>query len=104
MLKELLNKFRERKAAMSNIDQDYRINKTLEQRRKTADERELERYMEEERQKQISLQLQQIRKKKNEMAWRGENNILNEPNILKGHHSILTDNKNMNIMGRGNWL
>lgn len=104
MLREFLNRFRERKAVMNNLDDDYRINKTLEQRRKSANERELERYMEEERQKQITLQLQQIRKAKNEKAWRGENNILKEPNIMKNHHSVLTDNPNMSIMGRSSWL
>lgn len=104
MLKELLNRFRERKAIMNNLDEDYRINKTLEQRRKNSNERELERYMEEERQKQISLQLQKIRKMKTEKAWKGENNILKEPNIFRNHHSILTDNPRMSIMGKGNWL
>lgn len=104
MLKEILEKFRARKEAMNNIDEDYRINKTLEQRRKSANERELERHFEEQRQKQIALSLQQIRKKRNEVAWKGEKNILQEPNIFKNHHSILTDNPNMSIMGRGSWL
>ena len=104
MLKELLNKFRERKENMNNLDQDYRINKTLEQRRKSANERELERHFEEQRQKQIALTLHQIRKKRNEIAWRGEKNILKEPNIFKNHHSILTDNPRLSIIGRGSWL
>lgn len=104
MLKQLLNKFRERKEAMNNLDEDYRINKTLEQRRKSANERELERHFEEQRQKQIALTLQQIRKRQNEVAWRGEKNILKEPNIFRNHHSVLTDNPKMSIIGRGNFL
>lgn len=104
MLKELLNKFRERKQAMQQVDDDYRINKTLEQRRKSANERELERYFEEQRQKQIALTLHKIRKKQNEIAWRGEKNILKEPNIFRNHHSVLTDNPNMSIIGRGNFI
>lgn len=104
MLKEILEKFRARKEAMNQIDEDYTINKKLEQRRKNSNERELERYFEEQRQKQIALTLQRIRKKRNEIAWKGEKNILNEPNIFRNHHSVLTDNPNMSIMGRGNWL
>lgn len=104
MLKELLQKFKERREAMNNLDEDYRINKTLEQRRKNSNERELERYMEEQRQKQIALTLHQIRKRRNEVAWKGEKNILKEPNIFRNHHSILTDNPKMSVMGRGNWL
>lgn len=104
MLKQILEKFRARKEAMNNVDEDYRVHKTLEQRRKSSNERELERYMEEQRQKQIALTLHKIRKKQNEVAWKGEKNILQEPNIFRNHHSILTDNPNMSIMGRGNWL
>ena len=104
MLKQLLQKFRERKEAMGEIEDDYRINKTLEQRRKNSNERELEKYFEEQRQKQIAAKLTQIRKKRNEIAWKGEKNILKEPNIFRNHHSVLTDNPRMSIMGRGNWL
>lgn len=104
MLGNLIDKFKERRSAMNNLDNEYRMNKTLEQRRKPADERELERFMEEQRQKQISAQVRAIRKENNRKLWSGENNILKEPNIFKNHHSILTDNPNMSVMGKGKFL
>lgn len=96
MLRQLLERFRERNAKMQEADQDYRVAKTLEQRRKSADEREVERFIEEQRQEQIREQAKQIRAMKTAEAWKGTNNILQERNVFLNHHSVLTDNPRLN--------
>ena len=78
------------------IDTEYRAEQTVQERRKTANERELERFMEEERQKQITINLESVRKQKREQQWSGTNNILKEKNVFLNHSSILNDNPRLN--------
>lgn len=96
MLRELLNKMRERKARMQEIDSEYRAQLTVAQRRKSADEREVEEFLEDKRQEAIHAQAQKIRAMRQRESWEGKNNILKEKNVFLNHRSILTDNLRLN--------
>ncbi len=104
MLRQLLEKLRQRKAMASQMENEQRAAESISSRRKTANERELERFMEEERQKQITAQLENIRKAKRQEAWSGGQNILKEKNVFLGHKSILTDNPKLNAFGQSSQL
>lgn len=71
MLKEILARRRERAEKFKNAQEDMTISNTITQRTKTANERELERFQEEERQEMINSRLEQFRKRKREELWSG---------------------------------
>ena len=71
-------------------EEDRRVTR-LQERKKNSNERELERYQEEERQKQIKEELEMFRKQKKDELWR--------TNIFAGHKSILA-NDNPIITGK----
>lgn len=100
MLRQLLDKLRARNARASEIDGEYRAQHTVEQRRKSADEREVEAFMEEKRQEAIHEQAQKIRAMRTRESWQGRNNILKEKNVFLGHHSVLTDNPRLNSFSK----
>jgi hypothetical protein len=72
------------------MSEDYRLNKMLEERQKSANERELERYLKEEREKVIKEQLDKIRKQKNSESWKS-NTFQSKANILKTDKPILKE-------------
>ena len=84
-LKEKFSKDEDFKAA----EKEFKIRKIIEERQKSSNERELERFFEEQRQAKIKMSLETIRKQKNRNALVGP--IMDKTNIFKGHKSILTN-------------
>ena len=86
------------------LEEDYRLNKMLEDRQKSSNERELESYIKEERERKIKEQLDVVRKKKSKEMWKGNNMsggktilrnerpILKEKNIFKGSKTTILKN------------
>ena len=73
-----------------DMQRQRQMEKMIEDREKGADERELERFYEEERQKNIKKNLEEFREARKRETWRGEGNqILKQPDIFKGHKSVL---------------
>lgn len=71
---------KEKKERFKQAEEDMRIMQMLEDRQKSANERELERYMKEEREQQIKEALVTYRKRReDEINFSG--NPLNVPNI-----------------------
>ena len=104
VLKELVQRIKEKRAVFKEMKDNDRMQETLQQRKKNSNERELERFMEEERQKDIIEQLKMFRSKRNEENRK--QTILGNKNIFKGHTNILTDNKKLfsmhsNLGGQG---
>jgi hypothetical protein len=88
-LKALGEKSRERKEKIRELDEDMRVQKLIEERQKPSNERELERYVEEDRQKSIKEQLEFYRKKRQTDIDYGHNPLAT-PNITnKSDFSIL---------------
>lgn len=108
MISEILEKFRNKKRKFQETQEDFRISKLVEEREKTANERELERFMEEERQKNIKIHLDSFRKKRQHEI--NSMNILKGKNIFKGHKSILAQpnifrgNKNLFLHQRSMFI
>jgi len=91
---DMIRKWNDRKKLKTEkfkqMQEDYRLNKILEERQKSANERELERYFEEQRQKQITEELKKIRVQKNHEMWKG-NNIGGKATMLKDDRPILKE-------------
>jgi len=87
---------------LKQAQQEDRIQMTIEERKKSANERELERYMSEQREERIKKSLEKIHTKSNKDNWKSPNSILgqkstmlnNERPILK-ERNIFHGNKNM---------
>ena len=77
------------KQRFKEIQEEQRIQKIVEERTKTANERELERYYEEERQRKINEELEKIRKVKTRQAWTANDFIGQKTTILKDENPIL---------------
>lgn len=69
VLLNYLNRNNEYKRNFSLEQQGRRINATLDARQKNANERELERFIEEDRQKKIKIALEQYRKERQREYW-----------------------------------
>lgn len=94
LLEKIGEKSKERKEKIRVLDENLRLQKLVEDRQKNSDERELERFMEEERQEQISEALKVMRKKRDQDI-RFNHNPLNVKNITSGTEWEVMKEKNM---------
>lgn len=83
LLKNYLDKIREKKQRFNDINNDIKFQEKIETRKKNSNERELERYYEEERQKNIQSQLTQFRKQKSDEILH-TNLFANNKNLFQG--------------------
>lgn len=89
-VKDLLQRIAEKKRRVKEIEHQMRIQKQAEDRLKTSEERELEKFLEERRQKQIKRNVDTFRKQKTQEFLRGEN-IFKHKNIFANQQSIMTE-------------
>lgn len=119
-IKEIVGKFREgseeRKEMFRGLSDQRRVEKLIEEREKSANQRELERYLNEDREKKIKEELEVMRKKRDYEANFGHNplgaenvvskkspQVLKTKNLFKGggsmfsqpQKSVLKNNKNL---------
>ena len=103
---------KERKEKFKDLDEQDRLQTMIEERKKPSNERELEKFMEKERQKKITEALTHYRKKEQEDINFNYNpintkNITNKSGNLLKEKKLFSDNKNMfsnqkNIFSNGN--
>jgi hypothetical protein len=80
IISKLGEKRRERSEKFKEIEEDYRLQKMLEERQKSSNERELERFQKEEREENIKEALEFYRKQKDNDIRFGHN-PLDTPNV-----------------------
>ena len=89
-LKDMISNMRERsegrKDKLREMDEQMRIEKILEDRKKSANERELEMFIKEDREENIKEQLHKMRK-------------IRDDDIKLGHNPLNTPN----VIGKTNW-
>lgn len=101
VLQKLGEKARERKERIRQMDEQIRMQKLVEDRQKSANERELEGYMKEEREEQIKQALEVMRKKRqNDINF--NHNPLNTKNITNKTDWEVLKERNMFKGGRSN--
>jgi len=105
-IKDFINKFLHKDNAFKEMQNEDRLRNKLETRKKNSNERELERFEEEDRQKMIKERLEQFRNRQKEEFFHGPN-LMKQKNIFQGHQSVMTNNKklfsvkNNNLHGQG---
>ena len=91
-IKETLSKLMNRDQDLKELKRQIKIQKTVEQLQKNSNERELERYMEEDRQRRIKEKLHEYREERKVTHKSG--NPLNVPNrFQEPDYEILKDKK-----------
>ncbi len=124
--KDIMERIRERrtekKELIKRMDEQMRAEEILNERKKSANERELERFLKEKREESIKEQLDQMRKLKqkdiqfqhnplnvgnitNHVDWE----ILRERNMFKGKGNIFSNNEfihknNPKLLQSSKWL
>lgn len=103
-IKDMLQNMHENKQAdkemVRNMQQQQRIEEILENRKKSANERELERYMKENREKAIKSQLEIVRKQR-DREINFEHNPLKVKNVISGGKWNILKEKNL-FSSKGN--
>jgi Sec-independent protein translocase protein TatA len=91
---------KEFKEKFKQVEEDMKINRLLEERQKSANERELEKYIKQEREAEIKRELDKIHSKQNRENWKSPNLILNQKaTMLRTDRPILKE-KNIFIDNR----
>lgn len=103
LLTSLFSKKREQSERFKQMEEDLRLQKLLEARQKNSNERELDRFVEEERQQKIKLALEHFRKQRQREAMEttvlgGKNLFKGQDNIAKGKASVLINNHKLFTM------
>ena len=108
--KEIMEKFGEkgkrRKEMIRDLDEQVRIQKLVEDRQKSSNERELERFMKENREEHIKVELDEVRKMRTKDIQFNHNplnvknitnhtdwEVLKERNLFKGKSSMFSNNE-----------
>ena len=93
-LMDTIRRINENKKAGSDkfkkMQEDYRLNKMLEERMKSSNERELEKYYEKQREKRIKEELDAIHKQQNKDSWKGDMSF-KQQDMLKDDRPILKE-------------
>lgn len=80
------------KAKLKQAQEEDKIMNVIEERKKSANQRELERWHKEQQEKYIKEELDKIHKQNNKELWRSKNSILaQKTNILKDDRPILKE-------------
>ena len=114
IIQKLGEKQREKKAMIQDMSDNVRFQKIVEERQLSSNERELNRYENEDREQMIKERLEYARKKRDEdikfnhnpvntknimkAEWsvmKNKNQFSNVPNVTTGHKSVLKNNKQL---------
>ena len=83
---------RDFKERLKQAQTEDRVANIVEERKKSANQRELERYIKEQQEEKIKQTLNQIHKKNNSELWKSKNGILDKgTSILKDDRPILKE-------------
>ena len=83
LIQDYLRRMRERKARRQNFEGDQYVSENFQEKKMSANERELLRYQAEEREKRIKQMLEHKKKVENDKIWRGqEANPAYAPNVI----------------------
>ncbi len=90
MLKDFIERWKGKRAKSKELEDDVNIRERIVQKRKNANERELEGYLEEERQKAIKNQIEKFRERKKQEHWHSPTALDTENMFNKKSNGIMT--------------
>ena len=91
IVRKFAGKNNESSEKFKQMQEDYRLQKILEERQKSSNQRELERFYKEQQEKKIKDELDIIRKRRNKENWRGKSILTKGASILKDERPILKE-------------
>ena len=96
VIKRMTENKKEKSEKFKQMQEQDRLETMLEERKKSADLRELERHYHDQEAKRVKKQLDVIRKKRTKDTWKSKNSILKGgTNILKTDKFALADGKSI---------
>ncbi len=94
-VRKLAEKKSEKSARFKEMQEEYRLNKMLEDRQKSSAERSIEKYHKDNREKRMQEEVKKIQKIQSKVMWI-DNSILKSGNkILDNNNSVLKSGKSM---------
>jgi hypothetical protein len=98
-LLDSIRKWQERKSVKKEkykeAEEEMKINKLLEERSKSNNKRELERFYREEEEEEIKKALEHIRMKKQRELWSGKNAMINQKTTILDKGNPILKQKNI---------
>lgn len=94
VISKLIERVRGSKEKFRNMEEDYHLQRRLQDKQLSANERELISYQNENRQRQIARMLEWERKRRLHEWWAGHQ-ILKEKNIFRGQKRIFAGKDNL---------
>ena len=91
LIKKMTEKKSEKGERFKQMQEDDRLQTMLEERKKSANRRELERYYREQEEQRIKEQLDIIRKRRNKETWQGNSFLGKKSSILRNERPILKE-------------
>ena len=92
LIRKMTGKKSESKEKYKDAEEEIKIQRLLEERSKSSNRRELERYMKEEEEARIKVALDKIRHQKTSDDWGGKSSLMNQKmTILKNDRPILME-------------
>ncbi len=85
----------EKSEKFKQMQEDDRLQTMLEERKKSSNERELQRYYRKLREDDIKKQVDAIHKKQSKESWRGKQMFNGKCTILKSDKNVLTNDNSM---------
>jgi predicted RND superfamily exporter protein len=104
---DIFKKNMEKSGRFKELSEEMKIRKLIEERSKSSNERELERFYEEEREKKIKQNLEEFRKhrqadsQKTTVLGGGNNMFKGKGNMMSGETTVLKNNDKMFSMKSG---
>lgn len=93
-ISDMLERFRQRRDKFREFAEEQRMIEKFEERKKSSNERELERFMKEQREDNIKKELEEFRKKR-DYKDKHSNKILNTKNMFKKEKKVILGTPNM---------
>jgi hypothetical protein len=94
---DLVRKWKEKNSAkgekFKEMEEDYRLQKMLEERQKSSEQRELEAYYKRKEQEQYKKAVDKLHQQQTKEAWKGKSILKSEHNILKEDKKILANDR-----------
>lgn len=96
------DKRNEKKKRFREMEEEFLMQKRLEEKQKSANERELERFIKERREQRIKNDLERFRKQKKEEFWHGHQILSKGSPILMNERPILKERDVIGLFQKSN--
>jgi hypothetical protein len=93
-IRDIIERFKSKREKFKAFAEDQKIVETFEERKKSSNERELERFMKEERENQIKHELERFRKNR-DFKDKHSHKILETKNMFKKEKKVILGTPNM---------